>query len=199
MWELLDLIGGGCLWRDQSQVCLGLAVGNVHCVSRVANTSPRSGNEIGPFRAVEESTLAHLTPTEQLSDVFAWYSLTGTAGTALGQLVCGWIISSLQSLHGWNFIPSCRVIFYVYAAVGLIKFLLTLTLTRAVEATPKAQEQEQNGETRPLLQETTPAEQEPPAPKKSLFSSLDQDLWSLMIRLFVLFGLDAFASGLASL
>lgn len=173
--------------------------GECSIFSRVANTSPRSGNEIGPFRAVEESTLAHLTPTEQLSDVFAWYSLTGTAGTALGQLVCGWIISSLQSLHGWNFIPSCRVIFYVYAAVGLIKFLLTLTLTRAVEATPKAQEQEQNGETRPLLQETTPAEQQPPAPKKSLFSSLDQDLWSLMIRLFVLFGLDAFASGLASL
>ena len=41
-----------------------------------------SGNEIGPFRAVEESTLAHLTPHEHLRDIFAWYSLIGTAGAA---------------------------------------------------------------------------------------------------------------------
>jgi MFS family permease len=31
-----------------------------------------SGNEIGPFRAVEESTLAHLVPEAQRSDVYTW-------------------------------------------------------------------------------------------------------------------------------
>jgi MFS family permease len=155
-----------------------------------------SGNEIGPFRAVEESTLAHLTPHEKLPDVFAWYSLVGTAGTALGQLICGWMISSLQDLHGWAFIPSCRVIFFVYAGVGLVKLILTLALTRKVE-TAKKQEQ-QNGETRPLLADQAPVEQEP-APKKSLFASIERDLWSLVIRLFILFGIDSFASGLASL
>ncbi|KAJ5633059.1 hypothetical protein N7490_009398 [Penicillium lividum] len=158
-----------------------------------------SGNEIGPFRAVEESTLAHLTKHELLSDVFAWYSLVGTAGTALGQLVCGWIITSLQSLHGWEFIPSCRIIFFVYAAVGVIKLILTLALTRDVEATVEEvqeQEQEQTGETRPLL--ASPVEQEAPK-KKSFWSTIEGDLWSLVIRLFILFGLDAFASGLASL
>jgi len=44
-----------------------------------------SGNEIGPFRALEESTLAHLTSAEQRSDIFAWYALVGTAGTSLGR------------------------------------------------------------------------------------------------------------------
>ncbi|KAJ5930791.1 Major facilitator superfamily domain general substrate transporter [Penicillium verhagenii] len=160
-----------------------------------------SGNEIGPFRAVEESTLAHLTPKKQLSDVFAWYSLVGTAGTALGQLVCGWIITSLQTLHGWEFIPSCRIIFFVYAAVGVVKLILTLGLTRKVEATVEevqAEAQEQNGETQPLLAGSSPVEQE--APKKgSLWSTIDGDLWSLVLRLFILFGLDSFASGLASL
>ncbi|KAJ5722983.1 hypothetical protein N7488_001018 [Penicillium malachiteum] len=155
-----------------------------------------SGNEIGPFRAVEESTLAHLTPHELLSDVFAWYSLVGTAGTALGQLVCGWIISSLRSLHGWAFLPSCQVIFFIYAGIGLAKFLLTLGLSPNVEATKE--EQQQNGETRPLLQESGSEEAEPPK-KKSLWASMDADLWSLVIRLFILFGLDSFASGLASL
>ncbi|KAJ5910308.1 hypothetical protein N7504_004951 [Penicillium tannophilum] len=158
-----------------------------------------SGNEIGPFRAVEESTLAHLTDHEKLSDVFTWYSLVGAAGTALGQLVCGWIITSLQSLHGWEFIPSCRMIFFIYAGVGMVKLILTLGLTSKVEAEKdEAPEQEQNGETRPLLADSNTAEQEAPK-KKSFWSTVEGDLWSLVIRLFILFGLDAFASGLASM
>lgn len=150
---------------------------------------------------MEESTLAHLTPHEKLPDVFAWYSLVGTAGTALGQLICGWTISSLQDLHGWAFIPSCRVIFFVYAGVGLVKLILTFALSRKVETTKKqqAREQQQNGETRPLLAETTPVEQQAAPKKKSLFASIEKDLWSLVIRLFILFGIDSFASGLASL
>ena len=148
-----------------------------------------SGNEIGPFRAVEESTLAHLTPHEHLSDIFAWYSLVGTAGTALGQLLCGWTISSLQSLHGWAFIPSCRVIFFAYSAVGVTKLLLALALTRSVEAV-KEEEQQQSAETRPLLADAAPG---------SGFASLERDLWLLVVRLFILLGLDSFASGLASL
>jgi hypothetical protein len=136
---------------------------------------------------VEESTLAHLTPKENLSDVFTWYSLVGTAGTALGQLV-------------WAFIPSCRIIFFVYAGVGTVKLILTLALSRKVEAEEEQTEPQQQGETQPLLADSN-ASQEQAAPKsrKSTFASLDKDLWSLMISLFILFGLDAFASGLASL
>lgn len=149
---------------------------------------------------MEESTLAHLTPKEKLSDVFAWYSLVGTAGTALGQLVCGWTISSLQSLHGWAFIPSCRIIFFVYAGVGAVKLILTLALSRKVEAEEKQSEPQQQGETQPLLAGSSPLQESAaPKSKKSTFASLDKDLWSLMISLFILFGLDAFASGLASL
>lgn len=161
-----------------------------------------SGNEIGPFRAVEESTLAHLTPHELLSDVFAWYSLIGTAGSALGLLICGWIINSLQSLRGWPFIPACRIIFFVYAGVGVAKLALTLGLSCKVEAIEKEDTQDQqNAETRPLLGEPNQTEQEtnPSQKKKSLFPSIENDLWSLVVRLFILFGVDSFASGLASL
>lgn len=164
-----------------------------------------SGNEIGPFRAVEESTLAHLTPSEDLPDVFAWYSLLGNAGTALGQLICGWLISSLQVLHGWAYIPSCRVIFLVYAGIGLVKLILTLALTHKVETEEKQQtrEQRKNGETQPLLADAPSSRREqdtsPNTGRTSLFSSIDKDLWSLVIRLFILFGIDSFASGLASL
>lgn len=155
---------------------------------------------------MEESTLAHLTPHEHLPDVFAWYALLGTAGAAVGQLTCGWTLTSLQSLHGWEFVPACRVVFVAYSAVGLVKLALTLGLSRNVEATkeedvPQQQQGQENGETRPLLADAAaPAQPVLPAPKKrGVFASIDKDLWSLVIRLFILFGLDSFASGLASL
>lgn len=168
---------------------------------------------------MEESTLAHLTPQELLPDVFAWYSLIGTAGTALGMLVNGWIIHLLKSNYGWKDIPSYRVIFFVYAAIGIIKLLLALGLSRKVEAEKKKDAQEQpNSETQPLLGEQNSAEQEeeeqPPTykslfpskkslfstlKKKSPFASIDKELWSLVVVLFILFGLDSFASGLAPL
>lgn len=169
-------------------------------VAVIAHRPPRSGNEIGPFRAVEESTLAHLTANEKLPDVFAWYSLVGTAGTAFGQLICGWVLTSLQSLHGWEFIPSCRIVFFVYAAVGVIKLIFTLALSGKVEYVKEEPAQEQqNDETRPLLANSAPAQQTDSPKKKGLFASIEKDLWSLVVRLFILFGLDSFASGLASL
>lgn len=102
-------------------------------------------------------------------------------------------MNTLESVHGWAFIPACRVIFLVYAGVGVVKLIFTLGLSSKVEA----EEPEQSSETRPLLAEQT--EPAAPAPKKSIFPSIEKDLWSLVIRLFILFGLDSFASGLASL
>ncbi len=41
-------------------------------VASVIGVISPSGNEIGPFRAVEESILAQLTDKEKRSDIFAW-------------------------------------------------------------------------------------------------------------------------------
>ncbi|GAB1206829.1 hypothetical protein APSETT445_005531 [Aspergillus pseudonomiae] len=162
-----------------------------------------SGNEIGPFRAVEESTLAHLTPHESLSDIFAWYSLIGTAGTALGMMACGWAINLLQVKRGWQFVAACQVIFFAYAAIGALKCILAAALSHHVEAekqkpAERQDQQGENGETQPLLGERTRGEQ--PPKKTSFFSFLgDRDLVALVVRLFILFALDSFASGLATL
>lgn len=168
-----------------------------------------SGNEIGPFRAVEESTLAHLTPDEVLPDIFAWYSLLGTGGTALGIMTRGWAVHLLQELKGWEFIAACRVVFFIYAALGGLKLLFTLGLSGEVEAvtewSPEDEEEEQGiDETQPLLGEQSTsavqAQQHENPPKKNwIHISLDKDLIPLITKLFVLFALDSFASGLASM
>jgi MFS family permease len=165
---------------------------------------PYSGNEIGPFRAVEESTLAHISRREALSDIFAWYSLIGTAGTALGMMTCGWIISFLRGSRGWDFIPACRVIFFVYAAVGIIKLILTLWLSPEVEAAKKRNKQkkpEQPSETEPLLNSNAGEAEsmKTPAKKIAFLPAVEMGLLSLILNLCLLFALDSFASGLASL
>ena len=42
-------------------------------VAAIVGVISPSGNEIGPFRAVEESTLAQLSGAKGRADVFAWY------------------------------------------------------------------------------------------------------------------------------
>ncbi len=51
-------------------------------VASVLGVISPSGNEIGPFRAVEESILAQLTEKDRRSDIFAWYTLSAQPGPA---------------------------------------------------------------------------------------------------------------------
>ncbi|RAL62528.1 hypothetical protein DID88_005093 [Monilinia fructigena] len=109
-----------------------------------------SGNEIGPFRAIEESTLAQLTPASNRSDIYAWYSLLGNAGQACGFVASGWVINYLRNESGWADIAIYRAVFWGYAIFGFVKFLLSVGLSEAVEVEKKDAPIE-DPETAPLL------------------------------------------------
>ena len=163
------------------------------------------GNEIGPFRAVEESTIAHITAKEHMSDIYAWYSLIGTAGTALGMMVCGWVMSILQDTKHWDFVPACRVVFVMYAVVGAVKFVLTMGLTKSVEVQPKKKKPDATTaaatETDPLLASDGRAESVVAPKKRKIFflPGVEAELVGPVVSLLLLFGLDSFGSSLASL
>ena len=157
-----------------------------------------SGNEIGPFRAIEESILAHLNPPEKRSDIFAWYSLIGFAGAGTGMMVAGWTIESLQA-HGWTMLESYKFTFYAYAGMGFLKFLFALSMSPQVEAETK-QKSTQTDETAPLLaQETEPPASEEKWNWRSLLPQVSRESTSILIKLCLLFAVDSFASGLAPL
>jgi MFS family permease len=156
-----------------------------------------SGNEIGPFRAVEESTLAHLSPAAVRSDIFAWYSLIGTAGTAFGMMACGWVVHTLQASKGWSAVRAYRTIFFVYAVIGLIKFLLACSLSRNCEAEKKVTPA-RDTETAPLLGDNR-LKAKKSKPGRSLLPSISKESRVIVLNLCILFALDAFASGLAPL
>jgi MFS family permease len=168
-----------------------------------------SGNEIGPFRAVEESALAHLVTPDERSDIFAWYVVVGTLGAATGSFGCGWTTQALQQ-KGWSAFHSYRLIFWLYAAIGLLKALFTLTLSSRCEVRPtpphpepNVEQHEEAGEEQPLLagreaqgQEGAQHQPAPPAPKKTKLSQLSPESIRTLVRLCALFFLDSLASGM---
>ncbi|KAH6894669.1 major facilitator superfamily domain-containing protein [Thelonectria olida] len=162
-----------------------------------------SGNEIGPFRAVEESIVAHLTTPSNRSDIYAWYSLVGAAGTAFGVMTCGWVVQHLTDGLGWQIEKAYRVVFLAYAALGLVKFLLTLCLSSAVEAEKKPQKPIQgDAESAPLLGDRPIAVPEQPKQKasiRSLLPDISRSSLPVIVPLCLLFMMDSFASGLAPL
>ncbi|CRG88703.1 putative membrane protein YJR124C [Talaromyces islandicus] len=177
-------------------------------VAAVFGVISPNGNEIGPFRAVEESTIAHITSNENMSDILTWYLLFGSAGTALGMMVCGWTMTLLQETKGWDFVAACRVVFLIYAAVGAVKFLLTAGLSKSVEAAKKEKQQPreqpsnegQPSETEPLL-DSEPETQPTAGARRSIpfLPGVEAQFVGLVTSVILLFALDSFASGLASL
>ncbi|KAL2126706.1 hypothetical protein VTI74DRAFT_377 [Chaetomium olivicolor] len=165
-----------------------------------------SGNEIGPFRAVEESIVAHLTPSADRSDVYAWYSLAGTAGTAFGIMACGWAVEGARSALGWSLFDAYRAVFLAYAALGLIKLMLALALSPTVEADEEGPSVSSSSggaptDTTPLL--NSEPESRPETRKTpwwaALLPQLSPESKGITAALCLLFAVDSFASGLAPL
>ncbi len=103
-------------------------------VAFVGVLSP-TGHEAGPFLAIEQAALAHITSARQRTSVFAWYNLVGSLTTALGALVGGQVIVALQA-SGSTPLYSYRVLFGVYAGLGVALGLLFLVVSPQVEVAP---------------------------------------------------------------
>ncbi|KAI8635578.1 MFS general substrate transporter [Xylariaceae sp. FL1651] len=172
-----------------------------------------NGNEIGPFRAIEESIVAQLTVPENRSDLYAWYSLFGLAGAAFGLMTCGWILQYFTEVLDWDLLYSYRMIYVIYAVIGLFKLTLTLFLSHSVESEKKQRQriaaQRRNDETAPLLNggadeiqdailEAIPVAK-PSKGLRALLPDISKDSVSVVTILCFLFALDSFGAGLTPL
>jgi MFS family permease len=149
------------------------------------------------------------------AEIYAWYSLIGTSGAALGILSCGWLVHHLHHDLKWEHLAAYQLIFYVYAGIGVLKVILALSQSSAVEADKPettesdAQTPTPNQETEPLLgdrqpEQTAAADTARPQPKKPwirkpALPKISPQSRSVIASLCVLFALDSFASGLAPL
>ncbi|SPO06776.1 related to Staphylococcus multidrug resistance protein [Cephalotrichum gorgonifer] len=101
-------------------------------IASVVGVINPSANEIDPFKAIEESAIARLSTTETCTDLFAWWSMLGMLGTAASNMLTGWALNAFQDA-GMKDVDGHRAIFLGYAAMGLLKLLFSLLLSREVE------------------------------------------------------------------
>jgi MFS family permease len=97
-----------------------------------------SGNEVGPFLAVEQAALAQAISAERRTGIFAWYNLAGSLATALGSL-CGGALAGMLQGNGVSQLGSYRVLAAGYAVLGAGLAVLFVRLSAGSEA-PKASE-----------------------------------------------------------
>jgi len=91
-----------------------------------------SGHEVGPFLSIEQASLSHLIPSQLRTEVFAWYTLTGSLATALGALFGGVVTQALQQ-RSITVVASYRSIVLLYAFLGIALACLFMRLSSLVE------------------------------------------------------------------
>jgi MFS family permease len=151
---------------------LGFAGSGTFAVLAIAATigviSP-SGNEVGPFLAVEQASLAQTITDASRTRVFGWFNLVGSFSTAAGALAGGLLVGVLIAA-GRSSVEAYRGVIIGYAAIGLVLAALFTRVSPAVEV--------------------------PNAPDASIARRLGLHRSQRTVaRLSVLFALDAFGGG----
>ena len=153
---------------------LAFAATPVFAVLLVAATigviSP-SGNEVGPFLAVEQASLTQLVDPARRTHLFTRYQLAGSLATAFGALTAGAVV---QLAAGRVVEPAdaYRAVIVGYALVGVALAVVFWRVSPAVEVPP--------------------AEVVDPTIRTRLGLHQSQ---GMVMRLSALFALDAFAGG----
>ncbi len=133
-----------------------------------------SGQDVGPFQALEQAALSQGLAEPGRVLPYAWYNLAGTFAVALGALVAGVVPTALQRA-GWGAIAAQQALLWTFAAIGLALCGLYLCLSPAIEA-PVARAAQAPGHR--------------PDPAPGLHRSR-----RIVFRLSALFGLDSLAGG----
>ena len=140
--------------------------------------------------------------------------MLGNAGTACGSIACGWIVQALLKGGEWSETSAYRVIFGIYAILGIVKLLLALTLSDKCEPEQPKQEYQEvhqmdDMEAEGLLSDDEGGQAEqvqskagaplPEMKRKSIWPAISPASRNILIKLCILFAVDSLASGLVPL
>jgi len=120
------MILGGAVFAATGNFWLLLAAATIGVISP-------SGNEVGPFIAIEQACLTQVVTDARRTRMFGWYHVTGftagALGAAFGGLLAGWL-----QRHGWTAVASYRALCWLYAFCGCLLLFLNARLDSSVEA-----------------------------------------------------------------
>jgi MFS family permease len=129
------LLAGAVLLLAAGLVFVATPVFVVLLVAATVGVISPSGNEVGPFLAVEQASLSQLTDPTRRTRLFARYQLVGAVATAAGAAVAGLVV---QGVAGPVAPPAeaYRAVIVGYAIAGVVLALLFGAVSGAVEVPP---------------------------------------------------------------
>lgn len=135
-----------------------------------------SGNEVGPFMALEQAILADAVNPAIRTSIFAWYNLAGYFASAAGAAESGSLVDILHKNYGWAMLQSYQAIFVQFSALALLSTLIFI-----FGRIPNKQQDEQ-----------------PLNPYSKVSVGLSAASSQIVLQLSVLFAADSFAGSLVT-
>jgi MFS family permease len=126
------LVVGAGLMLAAGLVFVATPVFLVLVVAATLGVISPSGNEVGPFLAVEQASLTQLVPAERRTGLFARYQLVGSFATAAGTLAGG-LLAQAAIGAGAGPAQAYRLVIVGYAIAGLLLALLFTRVSPRVE------------------------------------------------------------------
>ncbi|KAL7937837.1 major facilitator superfamily domain-containing protein [Trichoderma chlorosporum] len=198
--------GAGLLMAISGQVFVYFDNFWILLLAAVIGVVSANGGDFGPFRAIEESVLSHLTTPETRSDVLSWYVVTSSLGSAIGTEVAGRVVEALKKRDGWSDSQVYHAVFLGYVFMGALNMVFAAFMTDNCEITKPAPSMNEGVQiTQGLLSssdeeaddELVPPTTEPPQ-KKSRFAEISSATRSIMYKLWFLLAVDCLADGMVS-
>ena len=120
------MLGAGIVFAFTTWLPLLILAGAIGVISP-------TGNEVGPFLAVEQAALTQIVSDRRRTATFAWYNLAGYVATATGSLAAGLTSQALLS-GGAAPTDAYRAIVVGYAVIGALIALGAWRLGDRIEA-----------------------------------------------------------------
>ena len=193
------MVAGGLLMAASGAVFLFCENFWVLLLAAVVGVVSAGGADFGPFRAVEESMLAHITTPDTRAHVLSWYVTSSSLGAAVGTELAGRLFEGLRA-GGWSMLRVYHAAFLIYIVMGGLNVLFTFFLSEKCEITVK-EEDVLDEETRGLMDESNDDAQEQPVAiptRKSRFSRISPPTRSVMYKLWFLLIIDSLADGMVT-
>jgi predicted MFS family arabinose efflux permease len=165
------LLAGAGLMFAAGLVFVATPVFAVLAVAATIGVISPSGNEVGPFLAVEQASLSQLVPDRQRTSLFVRYQLVGSFAAAPGALLAG-LVAQAAIGRGMADADAYRLVLVGYALVGVLLAVLFTRLGPEIEV-PAREVQDVPIRTRLGLHKSQ----------------------RIVLSLSMLFALDAFAGG----
>ena len=131
------LVAGSLLMLVAGAVFAATSVVPLLILAATIGVISPTGNEVGPFLAVEQAALSQATPDARRTPTFAWYNLAGYVATAVGALAAGFLSQALLAA-GQSPVDAYRAVVIGYAIVGLLMAVVFWRVGDAVEAPPSS-------------------------------------------------------------